>query len=147
MIIKPLSEQECEEILGRATLARLACCLENQPYVVPVYVAYEANYVYVFSTEGKKVQWMRTNPKVCVQVDEIAGQAGWTSVIVNGEYQELGEPRFGVERTHARELLESRHEWWLNALAARRVDQPDVSISPVFFRIRVESMTGLRGAE
>ncbi len=145
MIIKQISEKECEEVLRHATLARLGCSLDNQPYVVPVYVSYEEKHIYVFSTRGKKIDWMRQNPNVCVQVDEIAGKSEWTSVIANGQYQELVEPRFSAERTHARELLESRNEWWLNALAERRVEVPDVSISPVFFRIRIESMTGLRG--
>ena len=146
MIIKPISEKECEEVLGRATLARLGCSLDNQPYVIPIYICYEANHVYIFSTYGKKIEWMRQNPNVCVQVDEIGANSDWTSVIVNGQYQELVEPRFAVERAHARELLESRHEWWLNALAERRVDLPDASIAPIFFRIKIESMTGLRGS-
>jgi nitroimidazol reductase NimA-like FMN-containing flavoprotein (pyridoxamine 5'-phosphate oxidase superfamily) len=147
MIIKPIDENECGEVLGRASLARLGCSLENQPYVVPVYISYEEKHVYVFSTYGKKVEWMRANPRVCVQVDEISSKSEWVSVIVNGEYQELVEPRFTVERAHARELLESRHEWWLNALAERREEVPDASIAPIFFRVRIESMSGLRGSE
>jgi nitroimidazol reductase NimA-like FMN-containing flavoprotein (pyridoxamine 5'-phosphate oxidase superfamily) len=146
MIIKPISEKECEDLLSRASLARLGCSLENQPYVVPVYISYEANHVYVFSTHGKKVEWLRANPRVCVQADEIAGRTEWVSVIANGEYQELSEPRFSAERAHARELLESRNEWWLNAMAERREEVPDASIAPVFFRIRIDSMTGLRGS-
>jgi uncharacterized protein len=146
MIIKPLSGKECEQVLGRASLARLGCSFENQPYVVPVYISYESNHVYVFSTYGKKIEWMRANPRACVQVDEVSNRTEWVSVILNGEYQELSEPRFEAERAHARELLQSQHEWWLNALAERREEVPDASIAPVFFRIRIESITGLRGS-
>ena len=28
-----------------------------------------------FSTFGKKIEWIRANPKVCIQVDEIADQS------------------------------------------------------------------------
>ena len=49
---------------------------------------------------------MRANPKVCMQLDEIESDSRWMSVIVNGRYQELYEPRYVAERTHARELLE-----------------------------------------
>ena len=44
---------------------------------------------------------MRANPRVCVQVDSVSGQSEWVSVIANGEYQELEEPRHTDERNHA----------------------------------------------
>ena len=67
----------------------------------------------------------------------------WTSVIVSGRYQELPEPRFENERAHARKLLEKRHHWWLNALAERRPKIRDQQIEPIFFRIHIESISGL----
>ena len=139
-----MNENECREVLSRASLARLGCSLNNQPYVVPVVIAYEPDYLYVFSTWGKKIKWMRANPKVCVQIDELKGQSDWSSVIVNGEFQELAEPQFTDERNHARLLLEKRHHWWLNALAERRNQLSDEEIKPIFFRIHADSMTGLR---
>lgn len=145
MLITPISENDCREVLGRASIARLGCSLNDQPYVVPIAMAYDEGYIYVFSTFGKKIKWMRTNPKVCVQVDESKGQSEWVSVIANGEYQELPDPQFAQERLHARGLLEKRHHWWLNALAERRTQLPDNEITPIFFRIRVSSLTGLRG--
>ncbi len=145
MRIDELNETECREFLSRASMARLGCSLNDQPYIIPVGFAYEDGFIYVFATLGKKIEWMRTNPKVCVQIDESKGQADWISVIANGEYQELPEPKFAVERTHARTLLQKRHHWWLNALAERRIQMRDQDIEPVFFRIRIQSMSGLRG--
>ena len=145
MQIDELTEAECREILGRASIARLGCSFQDQPYVVPVGMAYESDYIYVFSTMGQKIEWMRTNPKVCVQVDE-GNDEGWASVIAYGEYQELPEPQFEDERNRARKLLQKRHHWWLNAMAERRIRMRDEEITPLFFRIRVGSVTGLRGA-
>jgi uncharacterized protein len=145
MLIEEISEKECRDVLTNATVARLGCSLDNQPYVVPVVMTYEADYIYFFSTLGKKIKWMRANPRVCVQVDSISGQSEWVSVIANGEYQELEEPRHSDERNHARKLLEKRHNWWLNALAERRTQQRDQDIQPVFFRVKIASVTGLRG--
>jgi hypothetical protein len=145
MQIDELNQTECREILSRASMARLGCSLNDQPYVVPVGIAYEENDIYVFSTLGQKIKWMRSNPKVCVQVDEIRSQSDWTSVIANGEYQELPEPQFENERNHARKLLQERHRWWLNPMAERRIRLRDEEIKPMFFRIRVSSVTGLRG--
>ncbi len=145
MRIDELNETECREFLSRTSMARLGCSLNDQPYIIPVGFAYEDDFIYVFATLGKKIEWMRTNPKVCVQVDESKGQSDWVSVIANGEYQELPEPKFAKERAHARSLLQKRHHWWLNALAERRIQMLDQDIEPVFFRIRIQSLTGLRG--
>ena len=58
----------------RTNLARLACSHAEQPYVVPISFAYdgESNCLFSFSAIGKKVQWMRENPKVCVEVEDVA---------------------------------------------------------------------------
>jgi len=147
MQIDELNDSECREILFRASIARLGCSLNDQPYVVPVIIAYEADDIYVFSTLGQKVKWMRANPKVCVQVDEIRGHSDWISVIANGEFQELPEPQFEDERNRARKLMQQRHQWWLNAVAERRIRLRDEDIKPLFFRIRISSVTGLRAKD
>lgn len=145
MLIETLNEKECNEFLARTSFARLGCCRNDQPYVVPVGIAYEPGYIFIFATRGKKIDWMRENPKVCVQVDEIKSQSDWVSVIANGEYQELPEPQYTDERDHARKLLEKRHHWWLNAMAERRTELDDQAIAPIFFRISIASVTGLQG--
>jgi nitroimidazol reductase NimA-like FMN-containing flavoprotein (pyridoxamine 5'-phosphate oxidase superfamily) len=63
---------------------------------------------------------MRKNPKVCVQVTKIENETAWVSVIVIGSYQELCEPQYTEERTHARKLLEKHVRWWQTALAERQ---------------------------
>lgn len=143
-MINAMNEKQCSEIVSRVSLGRLGCALDGQPYVVPIYFAHDGKAIYVLSTLGQKIEWMRANPKVCVQVDEIAGEAQWASVIVNGRYQELPEPEYADERAHARQLLEKRHGWWLNAMAERLIKSSDPLIEPLFFRIQIDSMTGIR---
>jgi nitroimidazol reductase NimA-like FMN-containing flavoprotein (pyridoxamine 5'-phosphate oxidase superfamily) len=69
---------------GTHDLGRLGWSLGNQPYIVSVCLASEGDFIYVFSTHGKKIVWMRANPEVCIQIDEVKGQSQWSSVIVNG---------------------------------------------------------------
>jgi hypothetical protein len=145
MRIVPASDQECQKLLERVSFGRLGCALDNQPYVVPVAFAYEPGHIYVFSTAGKKIEWMRQNPKVCLQVDEIGSRANWTSVLVSGTYLELREPQYATEKEHARALLGDSANWWMVAIAERREQVDDVSIQPLFFRVEIESITGLRG--
>jgi hypothetical protein len=143
MMINEMSREDCQALLTRGSIARLGCSLQDQPYVVPVYFAYEPDYIYIFSTLGQKIEWMRTNPKVCVEVDEVTSESQWMSVIANGQYQELPVPRYQDEHDHAQNLFAKRHHWWLNALAQRRLQLRDQEIEPLFFRILIDSMTGL----
>src|SRR6201982_4275665 len=115
MEINEMAADECKVVLARASLGRLGCSYENQPYVVPIHFAYDSGYLYVFSTLGQKIKWMRSNPKVCVQVDEIRSQSDWASVIANGQFQELPEPQFEDERNHARKIMQQPRHWCLNA--------------------------------
>jgi len=146
MAIQEMSEQECREFLAGSSFGRLGCALDNQPYVVPIQFACEGDYLYSFGTFGQKIEWMRANPKVCVQVDKVSGRFDWVSVIGLGSYEELVEPRYELERAHARKLLDTRERWWLNALAERQLKSGDELIAAIFFRIRMESVSGLKTA-
>ena len=90
---------------------------------------------------------MRANPKVCVQTDQIENQDEWISVIVNGQYEELPEPQYTAERKHASSLLANRSQWWLDALGERQMRVGDNSIEPLFFRVRIRSMSGLHATD
>lgn len=147
MSIREMSEQECRKVLGRARIGRLGCAKDNQPYVVPVSIVFEEGFLYSFATQGQKVEWMRENPKVCVQVDELTSQSNWVSVIASGAYQELREPQFEMERAHARKLLDRQHQWWMNALAERQLKVGDELIAALFYRIRVAAVSGLAMTE
>lgn len=70
MFIHEMNEFECQKVLEQASLGRLGCARDNQPYVVPVYFSFNGRHVYGFTTLGQKTEWMRTNSKVCLEVDE-----------------------------------------------------------------------------
>jgi nitroimidazol reductase NimA-like FMN-containing flavoprotein (pyridoxamine 5'-phosphate oxidase superfamily) len=147
MQITPISQQECGELLGRISIGRLACSLGDQPYIVPVAFSYEPARIYVFSTVGKKIEWMRQNPHICLQADEIGTGSNWVSVIVMGTYLELTEVQHPSEREHAKEQLGQYSEWWRTPLVQRREQTRDLSIETVFFRIDISSMSGLRARQ
>ena len=144
MRITEMTTNECRRVLNGISLGRLGCSREDQPYVVPVYFAYEPGLLYGFATNGQKIEWMRTNPKVCVEVDEITNQFNWECVVITGSFEELGSPRHAAERQHARELLQNRSLWWETAFAARRLESESDLIAPIFFRVQIESITGHR---
>jgi hypothetical protein len=53
-------------VLARAHLGRLACAHKTQPYIVPVYFAYDDGYLYGFSTVGQKICCARAVRGTCV---------------------------------------------------------------------------------
>ena len=133
MRIAGTSQDECRELLRRLSVGRLACALDNRLYVVHVRFAYEPEHLYVFSTMEQKIEWMRKNPIVCLQTDEIRDRSNWTSVVLNGTYLELSEPLDATGKQHARELLAKYAEWWQTLLGERRERTTDLSIEPIFF--------------
>lgn len=145
MLIRDMTPEECCQLLTRNGFGRLGCACDNQPYVVPVYFAYEPDHLYGFTTAGKKVEWMRMNPKVCMEVDEVLSDVEWMSVIVIGRYQELPIiPEFSAECEHARMVLEKRILWWQTAFAAQKLPTRQLSAEPLFYCIDIDSMTGHR---
>src|SRR5208283_5223903 len=146
MAMKEMTEEECIASLTGPTLGRLACSLADQPYVVPLYFVYENGFFYALSTLGQKVDWVRANPKVCVQIDHIESDKQWVSVVATGTFEELREPQYTDEREHARKLLHTRPLWWQVPFAERQLKSEAELIPPIIFRIRVQAMSGLRAA-
>ncbi len=145
MLIEELSKQSCLELLCRTRLGRLACAQGTQPYVVPFYFACDNNYIYSFSTLGKKIEWMRANSLVCVEADEVVSPQNWMSVIVLGRYEELPDtPEWLTERAAAFRLLRREAMWWEPAYAKTAIHDGVRSLEPVFYRIHIDEITGHR---
>jgi|ERR1700678_170835 len=109
MRIQEVDHDKTLELLRHMRLGRLACAEAAQPYVVPFYFAYENDYLYSFSTVGQKIRWMRANPLVCVQTDEIVSPEEWVSLIIFGHYQELPDtPELKMERDLASDCFSEK---------------------------------------
>jgi uncharacterized protein len=145
MFIHEMTEAECRSALQNATCGRLGCARDNQPYVVPIYFAFGGRHVYGFTTVGQKVEWMRANPKVCLEIDERISHNQWMSVIVFGHYEELpAQPKYDAERMEAHRVLKQHAMWWEPAYISDAHRESSHSIEPVFYRIRIDRMTGHR---
>ncbi len=97
-----------EKILARARVCRLAMTAEGPqgplPYVVPVFFACRDGKLYVHcAQEGRKLDLLARNPRVCVEVDEVRGflpaekpcafSSLYRSVIASGTAAQVLEPR------------------------------------------------------
>jgi len=87
--IKELGNKEIDELLRTVGYGHLACTDGKEPYVVPIHYAYDDRYIYIYTTEGKKSEIIRRNPRVCLQVEKVTDNTRWQSVIVSGEAERL----------------------------------------------------------
>ena len=148
MVIQKMTLAECRDALVEADVARLACESGGQPYVVPVYLAYNNKCLYGFSTLGQKIECMRANPLVCIEIDDVKSQTHWMSVVVSGRYEELPDaPEHKAARLHALELLQKRAAWWEPAYIAGAHGDPAGALIPIFYRIHIDRMTGHRAPD
>jgi uncharacterized protein len=144
-MIDTLNNNEIEEVLKKHFVGRIGCHTNDQVYVVPVSYAYDGEYVYVRSFEGKKIEIMRNNPKVCFEVDETQNMANWKSVIGWGEFEELTDK---AERSKALKILIDRHLPLLTSDLSQLGDiwpfpPEDLStIKGIVFRILLNEKTG-----
>jgi uncharacterized protein len=146
MLLREMSRKECDDLLARLDYGRLGCVRDKRPYIVPIYFVFEPGHLYGFSTMGQKIEWMRLNSLVCVEADEVRSHHEWSSVVVQGRYEEFTDtPEYSKQRKHAQSLLEQKRSlWWQTAFAAAqsrgRFDR-DITI---FYCIHIDEISGRR---
>jgi uncharacterized protein len=143
MLIRKMTREESIDLLARTRLGRLACAHEGQPYITPMYFSYDEHYLYSFSTVGQKITWMRANPLVCVEADELASPHDWATVIVMGKYEELLDNATHQKRAH--DLLQERPVWWEPGYAKTTLHGETRPLECIYFRIRIDQINGHRG--
>jgi nitroimidazol reductase NimA-like FMN-containing flavoprotein (pyridoxamine 5'-phosphate oxidase superfamily) len=140
MIVTNMNRADCMALLRTSRLARLACVKDGRPYVVPITYAADGDDLYSFSLLGQKIEWMRANPQVCVQVDGFEDEREWRSVVVHGRYEELPDlVGWKVQRERAWSLLSREAHWWEPG-AFKPVPEPPTR--RIFYRIVIGEVSG-----
>lgn len=87
-----LKNSQIEHLLYSQVIGRLGCHADNMTYVVPITYAYDGTYIYGHTKVGMKINMMRKNQNVCLEVDVIENMSNWRSVIAWGTFEELKTP-------------------------------------------------------
>ena len=130
--IRELPAVEIEALLRTAIVGRIACCGhgatgDGRPYLVPLAYGYDGDAVYAHSGPGRKLDLMRAEPRVTFEVDEAIAPDHWRSVIADGTFEEIDDPR---QRDAALQVI-----YGLNGV-------PDLGSHTVVFRILLTSRSG-----
>jgi hypothetical protein len=132
-----LSEGDIERVLAEERIGRIGCSLDGESYVVPMTYAYEGDSIYCHSLDGRKVEIMRANPRVCFEVDRTYGLRHWESVIAQGTYEELA----GRDAERAMLALIARFQPTMPPVV-EDANEPKLADSGIVFRIRLTEKTG-----
>jgi len=141
-----LNNQEIEDLLHAQVIARIALVDGEKPYVIPISYGYDGVYVYGFTKEGLKMDILRKNPNVCLEVENTENIANWQSVLAWGKFEEL---KSDPERAQALEVLSKRILPVLSSETMRLsplwpfLDEKETKkLEGIAFRIRLEEKTG-----
>jgi nitroimidazol reductase NimA-like FMN-containing flavoprotein (pyridoxamine 5'-phosphate oxidase superfamily) len=146
MLIREMTRESCVSFLKELRFGRIACAQGAQPYVTPFYFAHHGDFIYSFATVGKKISWMRANPLVCVEADKINSPQEWQTVVVFGRYEELlSAPEMLAAQVLAHDLLAKVGNWWEPGYAKTLQGGSERTLSPVYFRIAIDDISGRRG--
>jgi nitroimidazol reductase NimA-like FMN-containing flavoprotein (pyridoxamine 5'-phosphate oxidase superfamily) len=93
----------------------------------------------------KKTKWMRLNPLVCIEADEMETLQKWCSVVAFGRYVELPKAvESERERHHAHALLWEGSSAWEPGYARTILHGKHEELEPLYFRIDVTEISGRR---
>ena len=130
-IIRELPLNEIEALIRRSFIGRIACCDHignGRPYLVPIAFGYDGNSLFAHSGPGRKLNTMRANPLVSVEMDEATAPDTWWSVVAEGAFEEIDDR---IERGAA-----------LRTLYPSPAPIPELGANTIVFRIRLTAKSG-----
>jgi len=82
--IRELTRAECDELLERNHVGRIAFTFRDRVDIEPVHYVQAKGWLHGRTSPGTKLSTLRHHPWVAFEVDEIDGLYDWRSVIVHG---------------------------------------------------------------
>ena len=119
----------------------------DYPFVVPVHFAHAGGRIYIHSArQGRKIDMLRKNPRVCVEIDEFLGlKAGKKACDYGTRFRSLiafGTARIVEETGTKRRALELLMEKY----SGRSFDFTELDLEKVaVIEIRIQEMSGKQG--
>jgi len=137
---------EMDRLLDRMPVGQLGMSTDDGPYVVPVNFIYADECIYFHSgLKGKKVEALRTDPRVCFVVDEPGPQVTWEQGCgITQIYESVmcfGKAEFIKDISERRRILEMLISKYLPGNNHVTLLDRNVKNTAVV-RLRIEQMTG-----
>lgn len=83
--MEPITREEAMMLLDEAPVAHIGLIYQDEPYVTPMSFVVDGDRILFRTMAGKKLEALRENPAVCVEVSRYDESSGdWVSVMVRG---------------------------------------------------------------
>ena len=135
---RTLGPEECEQILSRHHVARLAYSFHDRVDIEPVNYVYDRGSMFGRTSPGSKLTTLSHNHWMAAEIDEINGLFDWRSVVVHGALYTVTPDVPGSEAAA-----------WARGVELLRTLVPEtgttddpVRFRSVIFQIRVDTLTG-----
>ena len=133
---RDLTRPECEEILSRNHVGRVAFSYHDHVDIEPIHFVYADGWLYGRTTHGTKLRTLAHNRWLAFEVDEIDATFDWRSVVVKGALYVLEHN--GSQNTVFDKAVDQLRKFIPEALSEGD-PTPDRT---VVFRIHVDQVTG-----
>lgn len=130
-----LFDEEIDAVLQRQRVGRIGATAAGQVLIEPIVYGYDGMSLYGHSRPGRKIEYLRSHPEVCFEVEEIESTNSWQVVLLNGVFHELGDPK---ERERALRLIMGQAGGGSFSEATRVRDGEDL----VIYRIEITDRSG-----
>ena len=137
--IRELTREECDAVLARGTVGRLAYARERRVDIEPLHYVYADGWVYGRTAHGAKMEAMGYEWwPVAFEVDEVEGVFQWRSVVVHGGFYPMTEEGADWEKAEWRKGVEL-----LRQIIPETFGEGDpVPFRTVLFRIAAQEVSG-----
>lgn len=137
--IEDMKDADAREVFTRIGYGHLGCCDDNKPYVVPIHYSYNGEFVYIYTTEGRKADILEHNPEVCLQAEEVESNEAWKSVMAFGSVERLFDED---ERQIALDLILEHNPKLTPAVSIRWMDSWVRENIEAIYRFRPRQISG-----
>jgi len=147
--MKNLSNSESITLLKDNYIGHLSYIAQGSPFTIPITYYYDKiSYAIIsYSAEGHKMDSMRKNSEVALEVEEIESNNNWQSVLVHGTFEELhgSDAKYYLhEFTEGVKSIITQKEHTHPEFISEFSSKSSSKKIPVVYRIKIEEITGKR---
>jgi hypothetical protein len=133
-----LAQDDCEALLARHHVGRLAYAFRDRVDIEPIGYVYDDAGLILRTAPGSKFETLAHSPWVALEVDEVDGMFDWRSVVVHGTMYVLHETGSEADVRAYRAALDS-----LRRLLPETLREGDpVPFRTIVMKLHVDRITG-----
>ena len=144
-----LSKSEIITLLKDNYIGHLSYIAQGRPFTIPITYFYDlgSNAIISYSAEGHKMEAMRKNGAVSLEVEEIVSNSNWQSVLAHGTFDELhgSDAKYYLHQfTEGVKNIIKQKEQTLPEFISEFSSKSSSKKIPVVYRIKILEITGRR---